>query len=264
MSRFFSIVLLLTAGALGSAAAEWHGYATREIAVDGYKGYVVIPRRAAAGSPWLWRARFPEYHPEAAIALLDRGFYVAYFDLPNIFGNPAAVLAWDRFYDAVRKKFGLAPKAAIEAVSRGGLFAYNWTLQNPDKVACIFAESPVCDMKSWPGGRGKGIGSAKDWQEALAAYGFTNKQMMEFRQNPVDYAERLAQSRIPLLNVVCRQDQVAPPSENTEPFAARYRQGGGRIEVHYNQKGPVTDHGHHFDLDDPMLEVRFVLAHTGP
>lgn len=260
MSRFFSFVLVFLVPALGLWGGEWHGYATREVTVDGYKGYVAIPHTPAAGAPWLWRARFPEYHPEAAIALLDHGFYVAYFDLPNIFGSPAA-LAWDHFYDTVRKEFGLAPKVSLEAVSRGGLFAYNWTAKNPRKVACIFAESPVCDMKSWPAGRGKGVGSAQDWREALAAYGFSDKQMMKFRGNPVDYAERLAGSRIPLLNVVCRRDQVVPPAENTEIFAARYRKGGGMIEVHYNRTEAVTDRGHHFDLDDPMLEVRFVLAH---
>jgi sialidase-1 len=198
----------------------------------------------------------------ASEALLNRGFFVAYLDLPNIFGSPAAVLVWDHFYDVVRKEFGLAPKVAIEAVSRGGLFAYNWAAKNPDKVACIFAESPVCDMKSWPGGRGRGIGSRKDWQEALAAYGFTDTQMMKFRGNPIDYAEQLARRRIPLLHIVYRGDHVVPPSENTVPFAARYRRGGGEIEVRYNRKEPATDHGHHFDLDDRMLEVRFVVAHS--
>jgi len=39
-------------------------------------------------------------------------------------------------------------------VSRGGLYCYNWASQNPEKVACIYGDAPVCDVKSWPMGEG--------------------------------------------------------------------------------------------------------------
>jgi sialidase-1 len=114
-------------------------------------------------------------------------------------------------------------------------------------------------MKSWPGGRGKGIGSPKDWQQALDSYGFTEEQMLAFRGNPIDYAADLARYRIPILHVVCDEDQVVPPAENTEIFARRYRAAGGPIEVYYNQTRPTSDHGHHFTLDSIRKEVDFVL-----
>ena len=33
--------------------------------------------------------------------------------------------------------------------------------ENTDKVFCIYVDAPVCDFKSWPGGKGKGKGKAK-------------------------------------------------------------------------------------------------------
>ncbi|MBM3740590.1 MAG: SGNH/GDSL hydrolase family protein, partial [Acidobacteria bacterium] len=163
------------------AASLWNGFEQRHFEVEGAAGYVVLPRAAAAGKPWYWRARFPGFHPEAAIGLLSKGFHVAYYDLPNIFGSPRCTALWDSFYRHVTAQFGLSPKMALEGVSRGGLFVYNWAAKNPGKVNCIFCESPVCDLKSWPGGRMSGIGSPKDWQQALEAYGMTEEQMLAYR-----------------------------------------------------------------------------------
>lgn len=246
-----------------AAAPDWHGYEKREFTVDGINGYVVLPKATAPGRPWLWRARFPEFHPEYAVALLGQGFHVAYYDQPNVFGSPRAVAQWDRFYAHVRAAFGLSARPALEGVSRGGLFVYNWAVRNPEKVSVIYAESPVCDLKSWPGGRGKGRGSPKDWQEAIRAYGFTTEaELLAWQGNPLDHAERLAAARIPILHLVNERDEVVPPAENTWPFAERYRRAGGSLTVHLNTRGPETLFGHHFPLDDIALPVNFILAHT--
>ena len=256
--RFFLAIL---AAGLGMAA-DWHGFEKREFTVDGVAGYVVLPRVAAPGKPWLWRARFPEFNFQAAEGLLAKGYHVAYYDLPNIFGSPKAVESWDHFYAHVRKEFGLAERMALEGVSRGGLFVYNWAARHPELVDCIYCESPVCDLKSWPGGRGKGIGSKADWAQALATYGFTEEQMLAFGGNPVDTLGPLAARRVPLLHVVNEADAVVPPLENTAVLAKRYRELGGPITVYSNTSGPAALNGHHFPLDDAGMEVNFVLRNT--
>jgi pimeloyl-ACP methyl ester carboxylesterase len=259
MLRSFALVALFLPLA---GAADWNGYQQTNFQVDGVNGYVVQPRSVAPGKPWLWRARFPEFHPEASIALLAKGYHLAYYDLPNIFGSPEAVEKWNHFYSYVIQHFGLSPKVSLEGVSRGGLFVYNWTLRNADKVNSIYCESPVCDMKSWPGGRGRGPGSPPDWKQALESYGFTEQQMLAFKGNPIDYAASLAKFKIPILHLVSEHDELAPPLENTEIFARRYREAGGPIAVHYNTSLPATFRGHHFPLDDPALEVNFILRTT--
>lgn len=45
-------------------------------------------------------------------------------------------------------KAGFNKKVALEGMSRGGLIVYNWAAQNPEKVACIYADAPVMDFKS--------------------------------------------------------------------------------------------------------------------
>jgi len=169
---------------------------------------------------------------------------------------------WDAFYKELTHTYSLSPKPVLEGLSRGGLYVYNWAAANPTKVAVIYGDNPVCDFKSWPGGKGKGLGSAKDWQEALAAYNFTEAQMIAFQGNPIDEVALIAARRIPILHVISNRDRVVPPAENTDVFAARYREQGGPIEVYRNTGRPDSLSGHHFPLDDPDRVVSFILAHT--
>ncbi|MGV8094338.1 MAG: hypothetical protein AB2L24_20985 [Mangrovibacterium sp.] len=54
------------------------------------------------------------------------------------------------------KTWRLASKVALEVISEGGLYAYAWAKSNPTRVACIYAESPVCDFNSWSGSKETG------------------------------------------------------------------------------------------------------------
>jgi alpha-beta hydrolase superfamily lysophospholipase len=156
------------------------------------------------------------------------------------------------------KEHGFAPKAALEGMSRGGLIIYNWAAVNPDKVSCIYGDAPVCDFKSWPGGKGKGQGSEAAWRDCLKAYGFTEEQALAFDGNPVDNLQPLADAKIPLLHVVGDADDVVPVAENTARLAKRYRELGGSITV-INKPG-VGHHPH--SLKDPTPIVEFVLRHS--
>lgn len=35
----------------------------------------------------------------------------------------------------------------LEGLSRGGLPIFNWSIANPDKVTCVYADAAVCDIK---------------------------------------------------------------------------------------------------------------------
>lgn len=257
-----SAPLLVAQETPATANSLWNGYEKRDFTVAGYAGYVVLPRIAFAGNPWFWRGRFPDYQPRPALGLLSKGFHLAYLDLPNLFGNPRAVAAWEAFYDHVVMNFGLASRVSLEGISRGGLFVYNWAAKHAGLVNAIYCESPVCDLKSWPGGKGKGLGSAKDWEEALAAYNLSEGLMLRFNGNPIGEVARLAARKIPILHVVSDRDELVPAAENSDVFAERYRREGGPIEVYRNTGMPDSLNGHHFPLDDAGRIVNFVLAHT--
>lgn len=242
----------------GSAVpAVWHGYERFDFTVDGRHCIIVRPERVAPGTPWVWRATFFEQRPEVEVALLARGFHVAYMEVTDLCGSPAAVAHWDAFYRQLTTAHGFAARPALTAISRGGLIAYNWAAAHPDRVACIYADVPVCDFKSWPGGKGHGPGEAAEWQRCLDAYGFDEAQALSYAGNPVDQLGPLADAGVPLLHAVGDTDHLVPFDENTGLLAQRYRELGGDIEVIVK---PGV--GHEPGLDDPTPVIEFIAVHA--
>jgi S-formylglutathione hydrolase FrmB len=197
--------------------------------------------------------------PQTDVALLERGFHVVYCDVAELYGNAEAINLWDAFYRKMRRA-GLAKKACLEGFSRGGVYVYNWALVNPDKVAAVYADAPVLDLKSWPGGKGQGPGSADDWEKFKKDYGFTTEeQALQFKGNPLDNAGRLAKGGYPMLHVVGDADEVVPVAENTTLFEARVKAAGGQITVIH--KAGVHHHPH--SLANPTPIVDFILKAVG-
>jgi pimeloyl-ACP methyl ester carboxylesterase len=235
--------------------STWHGYVRHDFQVDGRACIVVSPKEVATGRPWVWRARFFGHEPQVDLALLARGYHLVYCDVAGLFGSPRAVAHWNRFYTTLTRDHGLAKKAALEGMSRGGLIVYNWAAANPEKVACIYADAPVCDFKSWPGGKGAGKGSDPDWQECRDCYGLSEDEARAYRGNPIDQLAPLAHAGVPILHVIGAADTVVPPAENTAIVVKRYRKLGGTIDV--ISKPGIGHHPH--SLRNPRPIVAFIV-----
>ncbi len=237
----------------------WHGFRKFDFVVAGKEAQVVVPDKIAEGKPWVWHGEFFGHKPDPDIALLKRGFHIVYLRVPDMLGSPAAVKHWDDFYTELTVKHGFAKKVALVGLSRGGLYCYNWAAANPDKVACIYADAPVCDFKSWPGGFGKGKGSPRDWKLVLEQYGFANDdEAKAYKLNPVDNLAPLAKAKVPLLHVYGDADDVVPWDENTGVIAERYRALGGDITL--IAKPGVGHHPHGLTDSTPIVE--FIARHA--
>jgi pimeloyl-ACP methyl ester carboxylesterase len=243
----------------GETIDTWHGHKRHKFTVDGRQAWVVEPKKPAAGRPWSWCMEFPDAFTErcAAVRLLEAGYHHAHIQVGNTFGCPAAVKHFNAFYQSVTAA-GLAAKPVLIGLSRGGLYAYRWASENPDKVAAVYGDAPVCDFKSWPGGKGKGKGSKGDWASLIRCYGFKDEaEALAYPGNPIDRLAPLAKAGVPLIHVVGDADDVVPVAENTTIIEERYRKLGGVIQVIH--KPGVGHHPH--GLDDPTPVVDFLLRH---
>lgn len=242
--------------------SEWKGFTRQHFVIDGKEAWVTIPKEARSGKPWIWRARFPGYHAEADLLLIRDGFHIAHVDVAGLFGAPAAMKRGDEFYNFVTQEYGLSKKVALEGVSRGGLFVYNWAVKHPEQVACIYCDTPVCDFKSWPGGKGKGIGHEASWKQCQAAYGFDEETALAYSKNPIDHAKVLATAKIPLMTIVSENDSVVPPAENTDVLQKRLSELKHPIEIIRVPEGTEKSHGHHFTHPDPQRVAAFISKHA--
>ena len=234
---------------------EWKGFACEEFKISNSLCRVVIPTKTAPGKPWIIRARFWGHQPQADLALLEKGWHLTYCDVGNLFGAPKAVKRWDEFYKIIVQEYGLAKKVALEGMSRGGLIIYNWAKKNPQKTLCIYADAPVCDFKSWPGGKGLGKGSQGAWQTCIKAYGIEEEEALQFKGLPIYGLENLVKAKVPLLHVVGQADRVVPVEENTDIIEKKIKALGGEIRI--IRKEGVDHHPH--SLSDPEPIVSFIL-----
>lgn len=241
--------------------SDYHGFDRHDFQVDGLNAIVVSPKSVDPKShlPWIWRAEFFDHRPELDLALLKLGFHLVYIDVGNTFGAPSAMKHWDAFYAVLTKKYGLSGKPTLEGLSRGGLYIYNWAAKHPRDVSVLYGDNPVCDFKSWPGGKGVGPGSPDDWKKLQNDYGFhTEAEALAFTGNPIDNLQPLARAHVPIIHCAADADEAVPYEENTVVLKARYEKLGGHIEV-------IVKHGfkhHPHGLDDPTPLVNFILAHT--
>lgn len=261
MFKTLAVWLLLAGSVIGfeGTASDWGGFKKVAFEVDGRHAFVVLPKKPAKGNPWVWRARFFGWHSAMDRELLAKGVAIGYIDVANLYGSPKAVAHWDAFH-AFMVSNGMSPRPAIEAVSRGGLIAFNWAKRNPKKVACIYVEAPVCDIKSWPGGFGTGLGSSNDWKMAQAAYGLDGEGLAAWNDNPLDHLEELAAAKVPIRASIGLRDRVVPPDENFFRLMNRYVHLGGPVCVFPMTEGRQKLNGHHFPIEHPERIAAFILS----
>ena len=219
------------------------------------------------GKAWIWKARFLDHRPDLDLALLDLGFHVAFLeDNAETLGSPDCVAAYDRFHDQVVKDFGLAQKAALEGLSRGGLYVYTYAAAHPDKVACIYADAAVLSFKSWPAGKGvfpevSGPGAKGSWESLKKSYGFKDDaEAIAWKKNPIDHLQPIADAKIPVFHVIGDADPVVPPAENTLLLKTNFEKLGGKMELIIK---PGEKHAHGLANYQPLID--WVVQNTcGP
>jgi len=238
---------------------NFYGFQGYDFTFQGRNAKVVVPKHVAPGHSWVWRARFWGHEPQCDIALLERGFHIVYCDVAEMFGNDESLSIWDRYYQMLTGT-GLSKKSVMEGMSRGGVYIYRWAAKFPERVAGVYADAPVLDLKSWPGGKGEGSGSPDDWEIFKKDFGFTSEQeALNFKGNPIDLTDKIAKAGFPMLHVVGDADDVVPVAENTGSFETKITKSGGTIKVIH--KPGIGHHPH--SLPNPQPIVDFVLEATG-
>ncbi len=239
--------------------SDWNGYQKQSFTINGHSAYVVLPRVAAPGKPWVWRTSFPDYMPVVDLELVRDGYHVGYIEILDMLGSDSSLDLVDQFYAQVRVQWGLSEKMAVEPCSRGGLPAYRYAAHHPERVACIYGDVPVMDFKSWPFKRPE---KTSEWPKIMKSYGFTNDaEAMAYKGNPIDQLAAIAKAKIPIRHVICLSDRVVPPEQNTLEAKRRLEALGSSMEVIAVKESNQSE-GHHFPYPDVFGSVRFIMDHT--
>ena len=211
---------------------EYFSFEIHDFTVDNCPCKVVVPKDPLPGRPWIWKAEFFTAFPTFELEMVKKGFYLAFMSVGNTFGCPSAMDHFEKFYDAMTA-WGFSKRPIMLGLSRGGLYIYNYAVRHPENVACLYADNPVCDFKSWPLGQGTGEGSPENWEKLLKDYDFASEQeALEYTGNPVDNLEILAKHQVKLIHAARTEDTVVPIAENTDIVEKRYRELLDNLENH--------------------------------
>lgn len=158
--------------------------------------HIIVPQKAAPGTPWVFRADPPLRDAVVDLALLQNGFHIVRAPRPR---DPAVtqMQEWQSFYQYLVEQ-GFSSKPVMECAGGSAGEVYEWAIANPDKICCIYGENPV-----------------------LKHYSST--------QQPLDNLAPLAKAEVPILHICGSLD----PWLNTQTRVAqkRYEQLGGQMNV---------------------------------
>lgn len=229
--------------------SNYYGHRRYDFNINGRECILIEPKTPKGGGEWIWRTEFFGGFDYADRKLLERGYYVGYCRLSDMYGCPYAVKKMEKFRQFLVFKFKLSEKPVLFGFSRGGLYAVNYALKYYYNVSAIYLDAPVIDMRSWPSEKRR-----KEWLEALDAYGFTDSEMIDFCEKSISNAEKLAGYGVPVLMIAGDADDVVPYCDNGGAFMERFNSVGGCGEV-IVKKGC----GHHpHSLENPQPIVEFV------
>ncbi len=237
---------------------DYHGFTVDKFIFNKREAFVIRPHTATSEAKWIWRAEFLGGFDTVDIEMLNRGYFLAYYKISNMYGSPAAVALMKQFYDMVVTTFHLNPKVIILGFSRGGLYAMNFARQYPTAVSALYLDAPVLDIKSWPGGLMTGIGAAAQYAECLECYDLTTTTVLAFAENPVDNLDFLTRHKIPIAVVAGDDDDVVPVKENCQ-LLIDYCRSNQLINM-YILKPDCAHHPH--SLSDPMIVADFLTQYA--
>ena len=217
------------------------------------KSIIVVPDKPAPGKPWIFRPSFFGAFANADEGLIKAGWHIVYLDLTNRYGSKSAEKDFDYLYNYLTRNYGFSDKVALEGLSRGGLFVLNWASSNPAKVASIYLDAPVCDVRSWPGKKQPEL-----WNAMLTEYKISEKEVDLFMNQMIEQRKKIAESKIPVLIVAGDADTVVPYMQNAALLREELEKLGANIKLIL--KPGIGHHPH--GLKDSTEIVEFVKNRT--
>lgn len=229
----------------------WYGYRRTKFDFNGRVGWVVEPSVAPpAGRPWTWTMQWAEAFVDRTGVpdLLKKGYHHVTLELFDTRMDDAGVAAAAAFQAFLVRELGLASQANLIGMSWGGFFSTRYAAAHPENVRRIYYDAPLLNFQTFARANPNWLGPWKATAPADGAWAQDPRM-------PVNLADRIAKAGIPVLILYGGQDQTVLPAENCEPFAARLKAAGGKVEV--EKRALFGHHPHGVDPDKTARIVNF-------
>ena len=211
---------------------------------NGYDATVIIPDNP--NGKWVWKTEFFYAFDASERALLDLGYTRVYYQISDKYGSDYAVRLMHAFHLDVVKRFNLEKKANLLGMSRGGLYAFNYSIYYPEYVEKVYLDAPVLDLKTWPPKK------SIEYYQFLEEYCLSDDTYEKFNQSPVNRFKEYFMHNIPTLLVAGCSDEVVPFDQNSKLMIDYAKDN--KIDLVYYLKPECKHHPHSLEDVTPIIE----------
>ncbi len=227
---------------------NWRGFEGVQFNFKGLPAKVIKPNVKPNGH-WMLKTEYFDAFPETEIELLNRGWHLAFNENHTRWAEDIDVMRKAEFVYFVANEFNLDEKCVPVGMSCGGLYAVKLTAVIPQKIACLYIDAPVMNLLSCPFGLGIKDDTTVTGEEYTRITGRTLKDMISYREHPIDKMHVLLENKIPVIMVSGDSDKIVPYVENGALLEKYYKENGGKISVFIKEGGDHHPHG----LQDPKI-----------
>ncbi len=234
----------------------WYNGTRHIFNIDGVKAWIVEPHHPVGDGRWTWCLIWPESFVQrvGVPEFLDRGFYHAHIEAHPTYATPDQGMPLLRKFYQQCVDLGLSRKANLMGLSWGGFFTLRFASENPEKVACIYLDAPLCNMADE-----STVPLADAHQVLQEAYHLSNEEMLTSALNPINALEPIAEAGIPIFAATGEDDLVVPVQNHINIVEERFLAQGGKIFIERRASWGHHPHG----LDDRCELIAFMVANAG-
>lgn len=231
---------------------SWYGYPCKEFEFHGRQARLACPKTAPCeGNKWLLKTEYFSAFPTLELAMLERGYHIAYVQNKTRWHHPSDDDIKADFCSFLQKEFGLHEKCMPVGMSCGGLQAVYFAAAYPERVTALYLDAPVLNFLSCPAGIG--VAGNDMLEEFVNATGITLAELINYRNHPIDHAQALLKNKIPIFLVAGDSDNVVPFEENGKILYDFYKEQGGQVQLIIKEGCGHHPHG----LQDPTPLIEF-------
>ena len=235
------------------ARATWEGFQRIDFIYEGREAVLVLPKQEDPKGKWMLKTEYFGAFPRLEIELLERGYYLAYLKNKSRWVKEDDIEAKASFIKHVSEKYSLSKKCIPIGMSCGGMHAIYLASRHPELIAAVYADAPVVNLLSCPFaiGRPGCDGMAAEFTDHK---GLTLRDMLSFRDHPLDEAPAMASAGVPLVLVSGDSDKTVPYEENGAVLERIYKEAGAPLLTIIKKGGDHHPHG----LEDNTRIIEFI------
>jgi len=200
----------------------WNGFRRINFHFEDRVAVLIFPEQSLPGKPWLLKTEYFGAFPDLEIAMLHRGYHLAFVKNTNRWGLREDIDCKKRFRDFLVGEYGLAEKCIPVGMSCGGIFAIKLAGIYPEMVSVIYADAPVVNILSMMA-MGKLAPDKMDGEEIVQSLSLSRSELLSYREHPLDYLPNIIRNRIPICLVYADADTLVPWEENAKLILDAYQ-----------------------------------------